>query len=684
MKISTKLAGQNIFISLITMLTVFLIINQQIKEHAIRDAEEQAHLILDQKQALVEYVSKELAPQLQPTAHSGNKQQEVYSPVTLSSSEINRALTHYQTWQGHSYFEFREATINAENPQLEADSYERTFLLSLRTSNPKDRAFVIEQEGVPYLLHMRAKLSGVSSSLTDSSGQAVEFTSQTGSNSTNAPGITKPLAQTASVLSLKIPLQNTQQQAVIDFMPLCFMISIILLISFGFQWCYVREQITIPLEQLSHKVVSISTNEAQLGETVQSFTSEEINNFAHAFNRLSVALKNEKEVLDLRVQEQTRELSEAYNQLHQQEEKVRLLINSKSEAIYSIDLSGKCIFCNDSCVELLGYSSKEDLLGRNMHFVIQQLPHEQETTHPEQCNILKNIHSSKKIHKENDVFWSTREEKLLVEWWAYPIIRESKVIGAVITFINIDEQRREQAKTMRANQLAALGEMAAGVAHEINNPINGIINYAQLLKNRKGDDAFIKGIVNGIIKEGWRIANIVTTLLAHARDDSQMESIRLKDVVQGALSLIGKQIEKDGIHIQIDVPAELALVIGSKQKLEQVLLNLLSNSRYALTSKYHDRHDNKKIVIMATEEMVRGSRHVVFSVKDFGQGIEGDHLNKVASPFFTTKPAGVGTGLGLSISHEIIKEHGGQMNIQSEFGEYTFVEIVLPAIESAG
>jgi PAS domain S-box-containing protein len=249
-------------------------------------------------------------------------------------------------------------------------------------------------------------------------------------------------------------------------------------------------------------------------------------------------------------------------------------------------------------------------------------------------------------------------------------------IGAIRSNI---ERKRAEAETLRASHLASLGELAAGVAHEINNPINGIINYAQILSNKYIDGAKEQEITDRIIKEGDRIANIVRSLLSFARDRKEgKREVSIKEIMADSLALTDAQLKKDGIHLIMKIPSDLPKITAQAQQLEQVFLNLISNARYALNQKYHQGNKNKIFEVTA-EHIVKESESALRLIfRDRGTGIPSHISNKIIDPFFSTKPTSVGTGLGLSISHGIISNHHGRINIESVEGEYTSVIIELP------
>jgi len=252
---------------------------------------------------------------------------------------------------------------------------------------------------------------------------------------------------------------------------------------------------------------------------------------------------------------------------------------------------------------------------------------------------------------------------------------QKKLVGYFIDTTELEEKR---AHLIRSSQLASLGELSAGVAHEINNPINGVINYADVLKLRVKDPA-VNEMLDRIIFEGERIATIVRQLLTFARDDGTEFKLEYVDtLIKASFSLIGEQLRKDSITIDFSIEDDSATIYCNAQQVEQVFLNLLSNSRYALNEKYSNEGNKKKIEISTKNIKKDSINYVSFTFRDNGTGIKQDDLSKILNAFYTTKELGVGTGLGLSICEDIIKKHKGTINIDSCYGEYTAVTITLP------
>lgn len=255
-----------------------------------------------------------------------------------------------------------------------------------------------------------------------------------------------------------------------------------------------------------------------------------------------------------------------------------------------------------------------------------------------------------------------------------------------------EAERRELEKQVQEKQkLAAVGTLACGMGHEINNPIMGIINYAQLIKDRlQGKDEALEAFADEIVIEAERIAGIVRGLSAFAtRDTATRVAIPVSDLIESAISTTRATLSHDHITLAVDVPADLPAVSCDRRQIEQVLTSLVSNARDALNEKYPGHDENKKVVISATEVTMslgnadRRIRAVRFTVEDLGTGIPDAVREHIFEPFFTTKDKSVGAGsvgkgLGLFVSYAAMQEHGGVLSVESSVGQWTRVHVDLP------
>lgn len=245
--------------------------------------------------------------------------------------------------------------------------------------------------------------------------------------------------------------------------------------------------------------------------------------------------------------------------------------------------------------------------------------------------------------------------------------------------LTVEESRKVD--TIRTAQLAAIGELVAGVAHEVNNPINGIINYAQLLLDDTEQGGGQAALLGKIVTEGERVATIMRNLLSFAREtENQPQEIDLKEVILSCIELVDHMLNLEGIQVALDFSQKPCRVNGNYAQLQQVILNAIHNSRYALKERYKNASPNKKIEIRCTPVVEGNKRLIKVVIKDFGTGIPQGILDKLFEPFFTSKPSGKGTGLGLSISYGIVTKHGGSLVIDSILHQYTDLKIEIPEV----
>jgi PAS domain S-box-containing protein len=288
------------------------------------------------------------------------------------------------------------------------------------------------------------------------------------------------------------------------------------------------------------------------------------------------------------------------------------------------------------------------------------------------ANILAETIKRKKVEKELEKHRARLQE--LVEERTSELRKTYKQLQT-----EVKAKLNFQAEALRSAHLASLGELAAGVAHEINNPINGIINYSRIIANRNDLESKEHEIASRIIKEGDRIANIVKSLLSFARESKEEKRpVHVYEILSDSLALTEAQLRKDGIKLKVNVSSDLPAIFAQPQQIEQVFLNIISNARYALNKKYPESNGDKRLEILGNEVQVNNAPFIQISFSDHGTGIPARIMSKIKNPFFSTKPVNEGTGLGLSISHGIISDHGGKIAFESVKDEFTRVMVNLP------
>jgi len=234
------------------------------------------------------------------------------------------------------------------------------------------------------------------------------------------------------------------------------------------------------------------------------------------------------------------------------------------------------------------------------------------------------------------------------------------------------ELENREAILVQSHKMRAVGTLTAGVAHELNNPLNNITITAHMLLEDYDslDDDERKDMIRDMISESGRSKKIISNLLDFARESSsQMESLDLTELLQETIALASNQIKLSGIKIEFQATDNLPRVHGDTQQLEQVFLNLILNAVDASS-----KGDKIQVIVLPADD----PNYVAVKVIDTGAGIPEHILPSIFDPFFTTKGKGKGTGLGLSVSQGIVAKHGGRINVASKEGQGTTFTVTLP------
>ncbi len=389
------------------------------------------------------------------------------------------------------------------------------------------------------------------------------------------------------------------------------------------------------------------------------------------------------------IREDITEIKQAEQALRESERQLRSLFDQSPDIIKVVDETGRILSMSRALPDL----SVEEAIGRSS---VDLLPPEYWKRYKK--GLKKVFRKGKSFH-----FQYTTEDSA---WWdvrMIPIRREEQVHEAMVIHSDVTESKTLEAKAIRSARLASLGVLAAGVAHEINNPNNSIQFNASVLArvfedtlpiiegHRKENGDFVLGgmpvnkaleavprMLSGIRSGSLRIQRIVGNLKHMSRHDKGELSreVDVLEVLQAAVSILRNQIDKHTDRFVLDLPDSLPLVKGNEQQLEQVFINIILNALQALSD------PTQMVRVTALIDDTRNN--VLVSVADEGCGIPQEKIRKVTEPFFTTKDETGGTGLGMSISDTIVRRHEGTLEISSELGAGTEVKVKLPVMQDAG
>jgi two-component system NtrC family sensor kinase len=265
-----------------------------------------------------------------------------------------------------------------------------------------------------------------------------------------------------------------------------------------------------------------------------------------------------------------------------------------------------------------------------------------------------------------------RNSRAQLREWAHTL--EQKVESRT------QDLRRAQAETMRGEKLASVGLLASGVAHELNNPLTGILTFSHLLRQKMPDKSLDAEDMDLVIRETKRCAAIIKRLLDFAREKQPEKKFTdLNQVVEDTVRIVERPAHLRDIEITVDLDRTLPPIWIDADQIKQVIMNILVNAQHAVEEKGSIAISTRRSTEpRAPAQAAEPVPMVVISIVDTGCGISEKNLQRIFDPFFTSKDVGKGTGLGLSVSHGIVESHGGFIEVESKVGEGSTFRVFLP------
>jgi PAS domain S-box-containing protein len=359
------------------------------------------------------------------------------------------------------------------------------------------------------------------------------------------------------------------------------------------------------------------------------------------------------------------ESQEIERKLHQEQEFVRRLVECFPDLIVALDSEGRFKFVSERIRDILGVSP-EEYMGK---------PVGQRVSPEDRAKLgalLKTTISGNKAPEQIEI----RAQHIDGTWKilrviASPLFDEhGKITGMVSSGRDVTESKHLEQQLAQKEKFAAMGQMMAGAAHELNNPLTAILGVSDLLRERATDPATSRQ-VELILQQGRRAAGIVQNLLAFSRPATVARSkVHVDEIVQEALQLEKVALSQKNIEVRFSSPADLPAINGDRKLLVQVFVNILANAEQSISAA--SDHGTLEVSLAQVERNVR----VTFA--DNGVGVAPEIVDKLFDPFFTTKRPGGGSGLGLTISLAVVKEHGGTIEVESAPGGGATFHILLP------
>jgi PAS domain S-box-containing protein len=358
-----------------------------------------------------------------------------------------------------------------------------------------------------------------------------------------------------------------------------------------------------------------------------------------------------------------------YEQVKQSEQRYKDLFANAYDLIFMLDRELKITSINKVGEQLTGYTV-EELTGQPIWSLCS--PTSWQAAEP----LLRELLQGRSVQPFELELIRRDQEQVFLEVSAQVMLNGTGVKGVHCIARNLTERRRLEEQLIQSEKLSAIGQLVAGVAHELNNPLTSVSGYAQLLLRDKRLPEEPRQDIEQIHAQSERAAKIVQNLLIFAREHKpERRMVAINEVLRSALTLQNYQLKVDNIGVALDLDPDLPATTADPHQLQQVFLNLITNARHAMI----DRGDRGTLTLRSSVAPAPdGAQAIRIEVVDTGVGIPERNLQKIFNPFFTTKPVGQGTGLGLSICFGIVKEHDGQIWAESQVGVGTRVYVSLP------
>ncbi|EAR13293.1 sensory box sensor histidine kinase [Polaribacter irgensii 23-P] len=371
----------------------------------------------------------------------------------------------------------------------------------------------------------------------------------------------------------------------------------------------------------------------------------------------------------------------AENTIKESEKMYRTLLNASPEGIFIMDLKGRITEISDIILEIFGAGDKSEFIGVPFFNFIPS------TEVQKMKEILSNAKSEGLIQNIEFILTRKNQSQFICELSITLIQEADGRPDAYMAIIrDISQRKKIEQQLNRSERMASLGEMASGMAHEINQPLLsitlGIENLFMKIENLKAvDESYFNKKSEKIFEDILRIGRIIDHVRAFSRDHDEYisTSFDINESINNAISMISEQFKHHGITLDLQLDNNIPSIIGNTYRFEQVILNLLTNAKDTLQeTKKTSKSDFKKTIVIRT---YHDDYSNFIEVKDNGNGIKPEVIERIMLPFYTTKSASKGTGLGLSISFGIIKELKGSIDVESNPESGTTFKISVPIPE---
>ncbi|WP_456371368.1 c-type heme family protein [Thermodesulfatator atlanticus] len=608
------------------------------REKIIERANKETEIFIATAEATRSYVKEVLRPKMYKIFHD-----ERFIPEAMSTSHIGREIMR-RIGKNFPYMEYKRAALNPRNPINRADDLEKNVIEEVKALKEKEVTRLLNRKGTLYFARFKAIYAEKSclkchGRPEDAPKDLLKLYGKSGGFNYRPGDI---VAVDAVYIPVGPAISNLKKQVISTFL-----IGLIVLIFIVFSLRLLIHYEFLPhLRKLSFYLRSIIP-----GREAESPSPEEDN-----IEKMAASLE------DLAI-----EVKRIHTELKKSEQKYRSLFESSQDAILMWNQERKLVDINPSGLKLFGFLDKSEALQIE---TIEQLFWD----HQEALELLEKLEREGQIKEFETTVVDRGGNRYQI------LITASKAIdlgGLVLyegIFRDITEKKLMEKHIITTEKLAAVGQLAAGLAHEINNSLSVIKCYANLLtKVNNLDEQAQKDLE--IIKKHVKLSqDILQNLLNFSRPAEYKKAyVNVNEIIEEVVSVFASRFKKRSISLVLDLSPEAPALFLDRDKIKQVFMNMILNAVQAI---------ERDGLIEIKTIFNKARQEVVIKIRDTGSGIPETIIDKIFDPFFTTKAPGEGTGLGLSVSYGIVKDHDGKIFVESKVGEGTTFTIVFPVNES--
>jgi len=446
-------------------------------------------------------------------------------------------------------------------------------------------------------------------------------------------------------------------------------LTLVMLLLGGVTAAVIARRISQPVQQLAESAVALARGE--WNQRIEPRTDDEIGRLAAAFNHMVAELAQQRVALE----DANTELRRGFEELADLKTYTDNILASLTTGIVTVDLDGRVVTLNPAAELMTGFFAGE-VRGR---YCTEVFAHTADL-----AELLMETLASRVPVPGLTVTLRRRNGRTLpVELSAAPLRGgEGKELGVIGVFRDLTRVRQLEDRLRRSDRLAAIGELAAGLAHEIKNPLTSLLTFSRHLSRRFEDPEFRQKFLSVVPRELERINDIVERLLELSRPAPlTFKPLRLPALLERVLELYGNRLEAQSVRVARDWRRDVPAVWADQEALYRALVNLVANALDAMP-----RGGTLALRVGWSEAETLagarpGGRRVAIEVEDSGVGIEPADLDRVFNPFFSNKEGG--TGLGLALTQKIVEDHGGSIDVRSAPGAGALFRIVLPLMPDA-